>query len=360
MALRRQVAVDSLNGGRRKPSSRGHHCFIGVRQRPSGRWVAEIKDSLQKVRLWLGTFDTAEDAARAYDKAARALRGANARTNFELPQPAPGHGLDIDNLQPFSFDAACGSGNEEDGLRGALMAKLLDKMSPNMAPPVSVIGQLPAVRTGDGSPLMTKSSATTDTSVPRSMQQQFRSNSSDKDLRRHCPAETAPGQDRMDDYDLLGNSEVPFQLEPAAADDMAVARGGDLMATAAIPNWYAQGSQGHALDSRLFDAMATFGAPSSSWPMPEAVGNNNDGGSGSSFDGVNMNLGELAGISACWGKMMTMTNSTGMAMGQGQSDAVMEASAGWLSEQPLLHFDGGIPAAGGSWDSLHPAFSVLR
>ncbi|GJN34409.1 hypothetical protein PR202_gb23065 [Eleusine coracana subsp. coracana] len=56
--------------------------FVGVRQRPSGRWVAEIKDSAQRVRLWLGTFDTEEEAARAYDEAARALRGENTRTNF--------------------------------------------------------------------------------------------------------------------------------------------------------------------------------------------------------------------------------------------------------------------------------------
>ncbi|KAL8192392.1 hypothetical protein R6Q57_027577 [Mikania cordata] len=56
--------------------------FVGVRQRPSGRWVAEIKDSSQKVRLWLGTYDTPEEAAQAYDEAARALRGENTRTNF--------------------------------------------------------------------------------------------------------------------------------------------------------------------------------------------------------------------------------------------------------------------------------------
>ncbi|PSR95736.1 Ethylene-responsive transcription factor RAP2-11 like [Actinidia chinensis var. chinensis] len=56
--------------------------FLGVRQRPSGRWVAEIKDSSQKLRLWLGTYDRAEEAAVAYDSAARLLRGRNAKTNF--------------------------------------------------------------------------------------------------------------------------------------------------------------------------------------------------------------------------------------------------------------------------------------
>nr|XP_043615670.1 ethylene-responsive transcription factor ERN1-like [Erigeron canadensis] len=61
--------------------------FVGVRQRPSGRWVAEIKDTIQKIRVWLGTFDTAEEAARAYDEAACLLRGANTRTNFWPCQP---------------------------------------------------------------------------------------------------------------------------------------------------------------------------------------------------------------------------------------------------------------------------------
>ncbi|XVF69781.1 hypothetical protein PTKIN_Ptkin11bG0109300 [Pterospermum kingtungense] len=56
--------------------------FLGVRQRPSGKWVAEIKDTTQKIRMWLGTFETAEEAARAYDEAACLLRGSNTRTNF--------------------------------------------------------------------------------------------------------------------------------------------------------------------------------------------------------------------------------------------------------------------------------------
>ncbi|CAK9158508.1 unnamed protein product [Ilex paraguariensis] len=67
--------------GRNKSSSNNNK-FIGVRQRPSGRWVAEIKDTTKKIRMWLGTFETAEEAAHAYDEAACLLRGSNTRTNF--------------------------------------------------------------------------------------------------------------------------------------------------------------------------------------------------------------------------------------------------------------------------------------
>ncbi|KAJ6688911.1 hypothetical protein OIU85_005343 [Salix viminalis] len=86
--------------GRRKQAEPGR--FLGVRRRPWGRYAAEIRDPTTKERHWLGTFDTAHEAALAYDRAALSMKGTQARTNFTYSDNTTFHSLVTPfDIQPF-------------------------------------------------------------------------------------------------------------------------------------------------------------------------------------------------------------------------------------------------------------------
>nr|QBH72625.1 CBF [Artemisia annua] len=86
--------------GRKKFKETRHPVYRGVRKRASGKWVCEVREPNKKTRVWLGTYPTADMAARAHDVAVLAMRGRSACLNFadslwRLPIPQSSNVKDI-------------------------------------------------------------------------------------------------------------------------------------------------------------------------------------------------------------------------------------------------------------------------
>ncbi|KAJ0604193.1 putative transcription factor AP2-EREBP family [Helianthus annuus] len=112
--------IPKKRAGRKKFKETRHPVYRGVRRRNPGKWVCKVREPNNQSRVWLGTYPTAEMAARAHDVAVLAMRGRSACLNFadsvwRLPVPESNN---VKDIQKAAAEAAEAFRQTEDAVVG--------------------------------------------------------------------------------------------------------------------------------------------------------------------------------------------------------------------------------------------------